>query len=127
MGDAMSCIQDLQEVSSQSQALLFLLETYDGKVNERERLIEEIHKLLDKREEAIQRLQQYSQAEIQRNAMLNSAILEMEPKITARLQKVFADIKISRKLIVSKMHSREKYRNPYASMPFDGAFLDKRK
>lgn len=123
----MSCIQDLQEVSSQSQALLFLLETYDGKVNERERLIEEIHKLLDKREEAIQRLQQYSQAEIQRNAMLNSAILEMEPKITARLQKVFADIKISRKLIVSKMHSREKYRNPYASMPFDGAFLDKRK
>jgi len=127
MVNAMNCTQDLQEILSQSQALVSLLETYEGKVDEREHLIEEIHKLLDKREGLIQQLKQYSSVELKSNTELNGAILALEPHIKACLQKVFADIKASRKLIVSKMHSREKYRNPYASMPFDGAFLDKRK
>ncbi|GGE36299.1 hypothetical protein GCM10011391_13900 [Pullulanibacillus camelliae] len=127
MNTPTNCMQDLQALSRLSQALLALLEAYDGKTSEREDLIAELQRHLDEREGLIQQLQHYSEAELKSHPTLNAEILAMEPKIKVCLQKIFADIKASRQLIKSKIYSREKYRNPYASMPFDGAFLDKRK
>ena len=120
-------MSDIQELCNKSEELLAHLQSYEKHRDDRDSFIEEIQRLLDDREAIIAHLKATPKTEWETDPEINARIVTMEPEITRLLKIVYTDIQKDRKLLKQKQKSHGKYRNPYANMPRDGAFLDKRK
>lgn len=113
----MKAIQDFFETTNQ---LISVLETEP----DRDRKIEMIESLLEKREQSMARIHPpFSESE----QVLGKRVLKLNQKVSILLEKQKVDIQRDLKQLSVKKESTNKYVNPYQSLSTDGMFYDKKK
>lgn len=94
-----------------------------AQLEERDRQIEEITKLLDKREQLMGQLAPPFQEE---EKHLGQEIIRLNKEIDQKLKDILNMIKMDMKQLKVKKEKANKYSNPYESLAIDGMFIDKR-
>ncbi|MFQ3545358.1 flagellar protein FliT [Halobacillus rhizosphaerae] len=109
------------ELSNQLESLL------GQKVTEanRDDLLKKVNQILDEREYLVKELPQASTRE---ERQLIDQVLQKEPQLEQRLDRLFKDLKAAMRTMKKKKSSNQRYTNPYQSVSsYDGKFMDHRK
>lgn len=112
----------IQELYQVTEALYREVQKQESKEN-REEQIERINKLLEDRQNLLDKLQPPFNEEENK---LGQQMVQLNKVIDSQLQKIFADIKMDIKELKVKRAKSTKYSNPYESLSTDGMFFDKR-
>jgi len=117
----MSQVQELHDVTS----TLYNLVQRSPNFDERDEVLEEIHRLLDRREELLNQVEGPYSDEEQR---LGKEILNMNETIESEIQRLMKQLKVDMARMKKQKNSNQKYSNPYQNVNnYDGMFLDKKK
>jgi len=117
----MSQVQELHDVTSK----LYNLVQQSPNFDERDEFLEQIHGLLDKREELMNQVEgPYSDDE----KRLGKEVIHMNETIEIEVQRLMKQIKLDMARAKKQKNSNQKYTNPYQNLNnFDGMFLDQKK
>ncbi|WP_374723532.1 flagellar protein FliT [Calidifontibacillus erzurumensis] len=116
----MSTVKQLYDIT---RLLYETVQRPQAQLEERDRQIEEITKLLDKRDELIGQLAPPFQEE---EKQLGQEIIRLNKEIDQKLKDILNMIKMDMKQLKVKKEKANKYSNPYESLAIDGMFFDKR-
>ncbi|MBE3568882.1 MAG: hypothetical protein IMW92_01800 [Bacillales bacterium] len=116
MGDMRTCFYITQQLFYHVQA--------KPQAADRDEWIKKLLDLLDEREQVLKSLKPPFTAE---EKTLVQTIMKWNDVIQKALKGIQAEIKQSIHGIHNKKQNMRKYMNPYASLPMDGVFYDKRK
>lgn len=116
----MSTVKQLYDIT---RLLYETVHRPQAQLEERDRQIEEITKLLDKRDELIGQLAPPFQEE---EKQLGQEIIRLNKEIDQKLKDILNMIKMDMKQLKVKKEKTNKYSNPYESLAIDGMFIDKR-
>ncbi|MEK4873508.1 hypothetical protein N1I87_01990 [Bacillus sp. FSL W8-0102] len=116
MGDMRTCFHITQQLFHHVQA--------KPAVADRDEWIKRLLDLLDEREQVLKSLKPPFTVEEEN---LGQTIMKWNDVIQQALKGVQAEIKQSIRGVHNKKQNMRKYLNPYASLPMDGVFYDRRK
>jgi flagellar protein FliT len=116
MGDMRTCFHLTQQ-------LFYHVQAKPAKA-ERDEWIKKLLDLLNEREHVLKNLKPPFTPE---EETLGQTIMKWNDVIQQALKGIQAEIKQSIRMIHNKKQNMRKYINPYASLPMDGVFYDKRK
>lgn len=116
----MCVVKELLEVTKQISLLLehkIIKET-------REKLIKDIERLLEQRDNLIGNLPKtYSEEDL----TIGKEIVRLNVLIEEKLEVLFQDIQVDIRNVKQTKKTSKKYTNPYENLSSDGMFFDKRK